>query len=128
MVDISPVTLGRLMDSQTLDEAKDLGSWMEREVLKPFMMSISGEVTVSSALGVIKLISRYMARFQFEYVTGEAKHVITIRHSGGIRWSAFYLGALESLFGKTLGLNTKSTMTLELVALEFDMPKSARVD
>jgi len=128
LVVISPITLGRLMDTKTLEEAKDLGSSIDREVFMPFMMSISGEVTVTSALEVITLMSRYMDRFQFHYMAGESKSVITIRHPGGIKWSAFYLGAVESLFGKTLGLNTRSRMTEELVALEFEMPKSARVD
>jgi predicted transcriptional regulator len=128
LVVISPITLGRLMDKQTLEEARSLGESVDSDVLMPFMTSISGEVTLTSALEVIKLISRYMARFQFHHVTSDSKNVITIRHSGGMKWSAFYMGVVESLFGKTLGLNTKSRMTEELVALEFDMPKSSRVD
>lgn len=128
LVVLSPITADVLMDTQTVEEAERLGRSTFGEVLRPFMISISGEVTVASALEVIELLSRYMNRFEFHHTTEESRNVITIRHSRGVKWSAFYLGAIESLFGKTLGLGTKSRMTEELVVLEFEKPKSSRVD
>jgi predicted transcriptional regulator len=128
LVVISPITLGKLMDTQTLEEARALGGSIGREVWKPIIISNFGEVSVTSTLETIKLISRYMSRFEFHYATEESKNVITIRHPGGIKWSAFYLGAADSIFGETLGLDIMSNMTEELATLEFNMPKSSRVD
>ena len=54
LVVISPITLGRLMDKQTLEEARSLGESVDSDVLMPFMTSISGEVTLTSALEVIR--------------------------------------------------------------------------
>jgi predicted transcriptional regulator len=128
MVVVSRTTLGRLMDTQTIEQARTLGMYIGSEVWKPIIISNFGEVNVTSALETTRLIARYMSRFEINYATEESKNVVTIRHTGGIKWSAFYQGAADSLFGKILGLDTKSSMTEELVTLEFNMPKSSRVE
>jgi predicted transcriptional regulator len=128
LVMISPITLGRLMDTQTVEQARALGRSIATDVWRPIIISIFGEVTIDSTLETIRRISRYMGRFSFHYAIEGSKNVITIRHSGGTRWSAFYLGAADSMFGETLGLDVKSTMTEELAILEFSSPKSSRVE
>ena len=125
LVVISPITLGKLMDSQTLEQARALGESIGNEVLKSIMISIYGEVSMSSALETIKLMSRYMSRFEFHYATEGSTRVLTVRHTQGIKWSAFYLGIADSLLGETLGLDFKSNMTEELASMEFDMPRKA---
>jgi predicted transcriptional regulator len=128
LVVISPITLGRLMDSQTVEEARALGRSIGRDVWRPIIISIFGEVSLTSTLEALRRIARYMGRFEFHYATEEPKNVITIRHHGGIKWSAFYLGAADSMFGEALGLETKSSMTEELATLEFNSPKQLRVE
>jgi predicted transcriptional regulator len=128
LVVISPITLGRLMDTQTVEEARALGKSIGREVWTPIVISIFGEVSLTSTLEAIRRISRYMGRFEFHYATEESRNVITLRHPGGIKWSAFYLGAADSIFGEALGFEVKSSMTEELATLEFSMPKSLTVE
>jgi hypothetical protein len=128
LVVISPLTLAKLMNAQTLEDARALGRTIGSEVWKPIIISNFGEVNLTSTLETVRLISRYMGRFDFHYVTEGSKSVVTIRHSGGIRWSAFYLAAADSIFGEILGLDCRSSMTEELVTLEFNMPESARAD
>ncbi len=128
LVLISPVTLGRLMDSQTQEQAKALGEFVGNEVWKPVIISRFGEVTLDSVLKSIELIGRYMGRFNFIYSTEGTKRVITIRHSGGLNWSRFYVGAATPLFSEALGLAIKSTMTEELASMEFEMPEDRTRD
>lgn len=126
LVVVSSVTLGKLLDSQEMKDAEALGEAVGTDVLLPFIMSIYGEVTMSTALETIGLLSRYMGRFEFHYTTEGPKSVLTIRHAGGSKWSAFYLGVTNSVFAKTLGLHYKSSMTEELASLEFDTAGTAR--
>ena len=124
LVVVSPVTLGRLMDSQTVEQARALGEFVGKEVWKPIIVSRYGEVTLDSVLKSIELIGRYMGRFNFIYSTDGTKRVVTIRHSGGIKWSAFYQGAAIPLFSGTLGIDIKQTMTEELASIEFETPEN----
>ena len=125
LVVVSPITLGRLMDSQTLEQAKELGEAVAVDVWKAVIMSNFGEVTLASVLNSIELISRYMGRFEFHYATEGSKRVITVRHAGGLKWSAFYSGAANHLFKEALGVECKTTMTEELASLEFEIPQKA---
>jgi len=128
VVGISSVTLGRLMDSQTPEQAGALGELVGKEVWKPIIISKYGEVSLDSVLKSIELIARYMGRFDFIYSTEGSKKVVTIRHSGGIKWSRFYLGAATLLFSQVIGLSFNPTTTEELVSIEFDAPESATRD
>jgi len=125
LVVISPVTLGRLMGSLTVEQAEALGGSIGDEVWTPIVISKYGEVTLSSTLESIELISRYMGRFEFHRTTEGTKNVITIRHAGGDKWSAFYLGAANSIFRKSLGLDFSHHESEELVTVEFDAGKLA---
>jgi len=126
LVVVSPVTLGRLMETQSPEQARALGEFIGNEVWKPIIISRFGVVTLDSVLKSIELISHYMGRFDFAYSAEGSKRVVTIRHSAGIKWSEFYLGAATPLFSQTLGLNVASAMTEELASVEFEMPESKR--
>ena len=122
LVVISSTTLGKLMDSQTPEQARALGEFVGKDVWTPVVISRYGEVTLEHVLKSIELIARYMGRFDFIYSTEGTKRVVTIRHSGGMKWSEFYLGAATSLFSHALGLALKPLMTEELISVEFQMP------
>ena len=126
LVAISPVTLSRLMDSQTPEQAGALGAFVGNEVWKPVIISKYGEVTLDSVLKSIELIGRYMGRFNFTYSAEGRRRAVTIRHSGGIKWSAFYVGAASRLFSDALGLAFKATTTEELASIEFEMAENKR--
>ena len=122
LVMVSPVTLGKLMDSQTLEQAMVLGESTAINVWKPMVLSNYGSASISSVLESIELISRYMGRFDFHYATEESKRVVTVRHSRGAKWSAFYAGAAVTLF-TSLGIETEVSETDELVSIGFEMPR-----
>ena len=124
MVAISSITLGRLMDSQTPEEAKALGESVANDVWRPIIISRYGEVSLDSILKSIELIGRNTGRFDFIYSTEGSKRVITVRHSGGIKWSMFYLGAATQLFSEVVGSGLSPTMTEELLSIEFEVPES----
>jgi len=121
LVMISPVTLGKLMQSQTLEQARALGVSTATDVWKPMILSYYGKADTSSVLESIELLARYIGRFDFNYATEGPKKVVTVRHSRGAKWSAFYAGAAETLFS-SLGLDLQITETEELVSIEFETP------
>ena len=123
LVVISSTTMNRLMDSQTLEQARALGEFVGNEVWKPVIISKFGEVTLESVLKSIELIARYMGRFDFVYSTEGSKRVVTIRHSGGIKWSEFYLGVATPLFSEVLGTPINPLKTEELISIEFTVPE-----
>ncbi|HXY56065.1 MAG TPA: hypothetical protein VEH01_00490 [Nitrososphaerales archaeon] len=126
LVVISPVTLSRLMGSLTVEQAEALGESIGDEVWMPIVLSKYGEVTLVSTLDSIDLISRYMGRFEFHRTAEGTKNVVTVRHGGGRKWSAFYLGAAKSIFKKHLGLDFVHHMSEELVTIEFDAENVGR--
>jgi len=128
LVVISSTTMNRLMDSQTLEQARALGEFVGNEVWKPIIISRFGKITLESVLKSIELIARYMGRFDFIYSTEGPKRVITIRHSGGIKWSEFYLGVATPLFSQVLGLAFHSMTTEELISIEFEMAEERTRD
>ena len=128
LIMVSAITLRRLMDKQTVEEARALGRSAARDVFGPIVISTFGEATMDSTLETIRRMSRYMGRFEFHYATGGSKNIVTIRHPGGIKWSAFYLGAADSMFGEVLGLEIKSSMTEELATWEFSVPRRLGVE
>jgi hypothetical protein len=128
LVVISPVTLGRLMEPQTPVQARELGEFVGNEVWKPIIISRFGTITLETVLKTIELISRYMGRFDFIYSTEGTKRVVTVRHSGGIKWSEFYAGAATNLFSKTLGIPIDSMTTDELAPIEYDTPEGGKGD
>jgi hypothetical protein len=123
MVAISSTILSRLMDSQTPEQASALGELVGNEVWKPIIISKYGEVSLESILKSIELIGRYTGRFDFIYSTEGSKRVVTVRHSGGIKWSRFYLGAATLLFSQVVNLAFNPTTTEELVSIEFEVPE-----
>ncbi|HUH82245.1 MAG TPA: hypothetical protein VLX33_00025 [Nitrososphaerales archaeon] len=124
LVAISPLTLGRLMDTLTQEQARELGEQIGAEVWKPIIISRFGSITLDSVLKSIELISRYMGRFDFIYSTEGTKRVVTIRHSAGVRWSEFYSGAAVPLFAEALGITVTPVVSEELASLEFEAPRS----
>jgi hypothetical protein len=122
LVMISPVTLERLMEPQTVEQARELGKAIAIDAWKPMILTYYGEITITSVLESIELIARYMSRFDFHYASEGSKRVITIRHSMGVKWSAFYIGAASVLLSG-LGIDFKVSMTEELASLEFEMPR-----
>jgi predicted transcriptional regulator len=123
LVAVSSMTLGRLMDSQTPEQASAIGEFVGNEVWKPIIISRYGEINLESVLKSIELIARYMGRFDLIYSTEGSKRVVTIRHAGGIKWSNFYLGAATPLFSQVIGPGFNATATEELLSIEFDVPE-----
>ena len=119
LVSIDKDTLIRLMDKQTPDEAKELGRSAVTEVVVPDMLYLFGAITIDSGLRLVSVIDRYMLRIDSEYSFRDGRHHLTLRHSMGPKWSAFYAGAVEELLAKNLAMDVVSTMTDDACFFEF---------
>ena len=109
----------KLMEPQTVEQAKDIGRWTAKETWVPMMLYLYGNVSVDSVIKSIDILDRDMGRFTSEYSFREGKHHVTLRHGMGIKWSAFYAASAEEVVTKMLGMDLVSTLTDDACFIEF---------
>jgi predicted transcriptional regulator len=119
LVSIERDALIRMMEPFTLEQAKELGRLSGRETWVPMMLYLYGNVSVDSVLKSRDVIDRYMLRFSSEYTFRDGKYHVTLRHSMGVKWSAFYAGAIEDVLPKMLGMDVVTTLTEDACFFEF---------
>lgn len=109
----------RFLEPYTEEQAKELGRWSGGENFMPVMLYVFGDATLESVLKTIDAMDRYMGRFTSEHSVHEGKHNLTLRHGMGRKWSAFYAGGAEEVFGKALGMDVVATVTDDACFIEF---------
>lgn len=121
MVEISPDLLQEMMSRYTLDEARQLGRKMSKDVIRVSIQAIFVNVTVENALEFLRRFSLYTRRFEFEDSVEGRKHVLLLRHSMGDNWSAYLGGLIEELFEVGLKVKTRQTVVPEACTVEFEL-------
>ena len=122
MLSLSREMVTRLMATQTLDQARSLGDWVGMDLLGPFAHFTHGAITQDTLLETIELLSRYSRAFVFDKTVSGRSHTWVIRHSMGMKWSAYYQGAAEAVLREVFGVEVKSRITDELCVVEFQLP------
>jgi len=128
MVQMNAGTLVRLIEPLTEEEVRDLGSWVGKEVWEPFITYRYLTATPDTALQSLQLLSRYASRFRVDYSVKAGRVVVIIRHSMGIKWSAFYEGAARAVFEDLMRVGIVSHITDELVTIEFQAQDESKGD
>ena len=126
MMPMSRQLLIRMMDTQTLDEARSLGSWVGIDIIEPEVRYLHAEMNLDSFIRLLDLLSRYSGRFRFDHTVAGKKHVMVIHHSMGPKWSAFYEGAGSRVLKELLHIDFVSSTTDELCSFEFTLEGSGR--
>jgi ADP-ribosylglycohydrolase len=121
MMQISRQELVKLMDSITVEQAREQGVWVGAEVFEPFVRYMNPVVDFAAAITSMELISRYTGRFELSHSAAGSKHSLVIHHSMGANWSAFYDGAGSTVLRDLLKLDCKTTTTDELCTFEFEL-------
>jgi hypothetical protein len=122
MTVVSAQVLTKLMEPNSEEQARELGSWIAKELWEPFITYHYPSPDVASMLEAIRLIAQYGSRFKMDSSVEAGKHVVIIRHAMGTKWSAFYDGLLKSVFSDLLHLDITSHTSKELFTFEFRTP------
>ena len=102
-VTLPGIMLVKLMDHLTDDQARELGVWAGKNLLKEYITFWFKEVTTDTLLeGFPRLFAKYAKAFAYEEHTENDYSVIILKHGSGPRWSTFYKEATETAFRELL--------------------------
>jgi predicted transcriptional regulator len=121
MVQITRQELVKMLDSLTLEQAREEGVWVGADVFEPLVRYLQPTEDFASVIGSLELLSRYTGRFDLTHSVAGSKHLVVIHHSMGANWSAFYEGAGSTVLRDLLKLDCKSSTTDELCSFEFEL-------
>src|SRR5208337_1704808 len=110
IVEVSPTLLIALMTHTQVDEARMLGRTMTKDVILPSIEDMFGEFTFENIVEFLRRYSTYARRFHFEDRADGLKHVVLIRHSLGLKWSAYYAGVIDGILVDALGIKVEQTV------------------
>ena len=98
-ITLPSVILIKLMECLTDEEAKQLGAWAGKNLVKEYITFWFKELTAETLLeGFPKLFAKYGRAFAYEELVEDDRRVIILKHSGGSRWSTSYEEALRTAF------------------------------
>lgn len=114
------VILVRLMDYLTEDEAREIGGWAGKNLLREYITFWFKEITPETVLeGFPKLLSKYGRAFAYEELVDDDRITMIVKHSGGLKWSIFYEEAIKVAFLELLEKEVKVDRTENQVVARF---------
>ncbi|HVG36360.1 MAG TPA: hypothetical protein VNA10_01375 [Thermoplasmata archaeon] len=100
--------LVKLMDCLSDEEARELGVWAGKNLVKEYITFWFKEVTAETLLeGFPKLLAKYGRAFAFEDLEEGDRRTIILKHGSGAKWSTFYEEAIRTAFREHLGRDVK---------------------
>jgi len=121
LVSVPSMLLVKLMAAQSEEKARALGKWAGRELFLPNLQAGHPTGSLEDAERLMRMLAAYGSRFTFDHSIGRGKHIMTIGQKMGRNWSAYYAGALETIFERFLGKPLRATMTDNMCVVEFRM-------
>ncbi len=119
LVSVPSELLVKLMDTQSIEEARALGRWAGADLFSPYIEYLFAKINLSTAIEGLSMLSRYGSRFSFDHSAEGEKHVIMLRQTMGPKWSSYYAGALEGIFEDRIGKKIKVTVNPHICIAEF---------
>jgi hypothetical protein len=121
IMEVSPTLLTKLMERCPLDEARELGRVMSRDLIRPSIEQMFVDFTFDNTVEFLRRFSQYTRRFDFEDSVEGRKHLIMLRHSLGLKWSAYYGGMLAEILEEGLGIRIEQSIGPEACAAKFEL-------
>ncbi|MDA4121938.1 MAG: hypothetical protein OK456_02010 [Thaumarchaeota archaeon] len=121
MATIRPALLTELISRLSVDEARQLGRDSVKDSLRPAIEYIFVEFSLPNFIEFMRRFARYSGRFEFEDSVDGRKHVILVRHSTGLKWSAYYEGMVRGIFEDELGIKIKASAGPESFTGTFEV-------
>ena len=98
----------KLMDCLTDEEARELGIWAGKNLVKEYITFWFKEVTPETLLeGFPKLLAKYGRAFAYEELEEGDRRTIILKHGSGAKWSTFYEEAIRTAFRDHLKRDVK---------------------
>jgi len=119
LVSVPSMLLVRLMAEVSEGKAYELGRWAGRELFFPNVTAGFPTLSLERADKMVRMLGAYSARFTFDHAVEGEKHIITLGQKMGRNWSAYYAGAMETIYERFLGKATKRTVSDNMCVLEF---------
>jgi hypothetical protein len=113
--------LSRLMDTLTLEEARELGKWTAATAFVPNMRRRNPVVSIQPVVDEMKMAARYTGRYSFDYAVKGGKGLILLRQNLGRNWTAFYAASLGEIFRSYLKKKVRVTEGLSMCTFQFDV-------
>ena len=121
LVSVPSQLLVKLMAELSEQRARGLGKWAGEELFLPNLKSGYPNVTLERAEKLMRMLGAYGGRFTFDHALEGGKHVFTVGQRLGKNWSAYYAGALETIFERFLGKAIRETVTDNMCVVEFNV-------
>jgi hypothetical protein len=112
----------RMMDYLSDDQARELGSWVGKNLIREFVTFWFKEVSFQTIVkGYPKLAAQYGHSFEYEEHVEGGRWVIVIKHGMGHRWSLYYEELVKSLFRELLHKEAAVDKTEDQVVARFSI-------
>lgn len=110
----------RMMDYLTEEEARELGEWVGRNLVKEFLTFWFKEVSARTLLkGYPRLAAQYGRAFEYEERVEGSSWTIVLKHSGGRNWSAYYEELLRGVLHEVVRQDAQIESTEAQVVARF---------
>jgi len=124
LVSVPSMLLVRLMAELSEAKAYELGRWAGKELFLPNVTAGYPAMSLERAEKMMRMLGSYGGRFTFDHAVEGEKHIFTMGQKMGRNWSAYYAGAIETVFEGYLGKAMKRTVTDNMCVLEFKAPEA----
>jgi len=122
------IILIRLMDHLTEEQARELGTWAGRNLLKEYITFWFKDVTPETLLeGFPRLFAKYARAFQYEEHAEDDYRVIILKHGGGPKWSTFYQEATVTAFRELVNKEVRVEKLENQVVLRLRLAPDKRI-
>jgi hypothetical protein len=99
VVSLPSALVHRMMDGLTEQQAKELGGWVGRNLVREFLSFWFKEVTLRTVMREYpRLNALYGKAFEYEEMKQDGRWLVILKHGGGRKWSTFYAEVLRTLF------------------------------
>lgn len=120
-VSVPSALLTKLMNSLSLEKARELGRWTAASAFIPNMRRRNPVASVQAVVDEMKTASKYTGRYTFDYTEKEGKGLILLRQQLGRNWSAFYAASLGEILRGYVKKKVKVTEGLSICTFQFDV-------
>lgn len=120
LVSVPSMLLVKLMAELSREKAHALGRWAGEELFVPNLKVGYPTATLERAENMMRMLGTYGGRFNFDHTVERGKHFFTVGQKMGRNWSAYYAGALETIFEPFLGKALKEEVSDNMCVVEFN--------
>jgi len=122
IVSVPSSLVTRAMDYLSEEQARELGKWAGRNLVKEFVLFWFKEVTLQTlVVGYPRLTSRYGRAFEYEERRDGPHWLVVLKHGQGRKWSIFYEELLQGLFREITLRDVKLEATDDQVMARFSI-------